>query len=126
MVRGTKSTTAFVEFVDVTSAMMVHDTLQVGWCVNCLACLQLYNCDSCCCLAWRGHVWHGLDHCSASSVARLALCCIFVNSKPPDLVVSCFAQPSNPTCTLVNSVVVTHRSCMVPVLLLSCSCPVAL
>jgi hypothetical protein len=33
MVRGTKSTTAFVEFVDVTSAMMVHDTLQVGWCV---------------------------------------------------------------------------------------------
>jgi hypothetical protein len=30
MVRGTKSTTAFVEFVDVQSAMMVHDTLQVG------------------------------------------------------------------------------------------------
>jgi len=30
MVRGTKSTTAFVEFVDVTSAMLVHDTLQVS------------------------------------------------------------------------------------------------
>lgn len=29
MVRGTKSTTAFVEFVDTTSAMLVHDTLQV-------------------------------------------------------------------------------------------------
>lgn len=30
MVRGTKSTTAFVEFLDMQSAMMVHDTLQVG------------------------------------------------------------------------------------------------
>lgn len=33
MVRGTKSTTAFVEFVDMTSAIMVHDSLQVGWLV---------------------------------------------------------------------------------------------
>jgi hypothetical protein len=29
MVRGTKSTTAFVEFVDTQTAMMAHDTLQV-------------------------------------------------------------------------------------------------
>jgi hypothetical protein len=40
MVRGTKSTTAFVEFVDTQTAMMVHDTLQVekGWTLCRTAC----------------------------------------------------------------------------------------
>lgn len=38
MVRGTKSTTAFVEFVDTQTAMMVHDTLQVGSLGVCTPC----------------------------------------------------------------------------------------